>query len=245
MREIDEEKLHAYVDEALDPAGQRELEAYLAQHPEAANRVAAWRRQRQALHAQFDPVLAEPIPPRLMPPARPTRWLRHAAMLGWLGLGLILGWLARGNAPVPAPLASLPREAALAHAVYAPEVLHPVEVGAAQQAHLVKWLSKRLGRELTAPDLADQGFELMGGRLLPADDGPAAQFMYQDGQGRRLTLYVRLLSSAAADTAFRYERRNAVSVFYWVDGRFGYALSGEMEQSRLRQIATAIYHQLD
>ena len=39
------------------------------------------------------------------------------------------------------------------------------------------WLSRRLGRQLTAPDLAAQGFDLIGGRLLPASTGPAAQLM--------------------------------------------------------------------
>ena len=34
--------------------------------------------------------------------------------------------------------------------------------------------NKRLGHRLIAPDLAELGFRLMGGRLLPADSGPAA-----------------------------------------------------------------------
>lgn len=244
MPEMDEQRLHAYVDDALDATTRQEVEAYLARHPEAAARVAAWRRQKQALHALFDPVLAEPVPARLLPRAPAARWLRYAAMLAWLGLGVILGWLGRGAAPPTQPLASLPREAAVAHAVYAPEVLHPVEVEAARQAHLVQWLSKRLGRELFAPDLSSVGFQLVGGRLLPAQDGPAAQFMYQDDQGRRVTLYMRVLAGAAADTAFRYERRDGVSVFYWVDGRFGYALSGDLERGRLLELATAVYHRL-
>ncbi|MEJ5211677.1 MAG: anti-sigma factor, partial [Burkholderiales bacterium] len=124
---MDEQRLHAYVDDALDATTRQEVEAYLARHPEAAARVAAWRRQKQALHALFDPVLAEPVPARLLPRAPAARWLRYAAMLAWLGLGVILGWLGRGAAPPTQPLASLPREAAVAHAVYAPEVLHPVE----------------------------------------------------------------------------------------------------------------------
>ncbi|MEO1766606.1 anti-sigma factor family protein [Thiobacter aerophilum] len=244
MREIDEHSLHAYLDDALDGPRRAQVEAYLAQHPDAAARVSAWRHQKEALHALFDPVLEEPLPARLKPPARALPALRYAAMLGWLGVGAALGWLARGDAPAPGPLASLPREAAVAHVVYAPEVLHPVEVGAEQQAHLVKWLSKRLGAELNAPDLAPSGFHLMGGRLLPADDGPAAQFMYQDSQGRRLSLYVRVLSGTARETAFRFERKDGVSVFYWVDGRFGYALSGELDRARLLEIATSVYHQL-
>lgn len=244
MTEIDEQRLHAYVDDALDGSARQEVEAYLARHPEAAARVAAWRRQKQALHALFDPVLTEPVPARLLPRPPAARRLRYAAMLAWLGLGVILGWLGRGAAPAPQPLASLPREAAAAHVVYAPEVLHPVEVEATREVHLVQWLSKRLGRELPAPDLSRAGFQLVGGRLLPAQDGPAAQFMYQDDQGRRVTLYVRVLAGTTADTAFRYERRDGVSVFYWVDGRFGYALSGDLERSHLLELATAVYHQL-
>ena len=60
-----------------------------------------------------------------------------------------------------------------------------------QEAHLVAWLSKRLGTQLKIPQLSGLGFNLVGGRLLPGDQGPVAQFMYQDAQGQRLTLYVR------------------------------------------------------
>lgn len=65
-----------------------------------------------------------------------------------------------------------------------------MEVAADQEAHLVAWLSKRLGTPLKVPRLDTLGFGLVGGRLLPGDQGPVAQFMYQDGQGQRLTLYV-------------------------------------------------------
>ena len=34
------------------------------------------------------------------------------------------------------------RQASFAHAVYSPEIRHPVEVTAAEQDHLVQWLSK-------------------------------------------------------------------------------------------------------
>jgi len=51
-------------------------------------------------------------------------------------------------------------------------------------------LSKRLNRTLTIPSLHEYGFELVGGRLLPGEDGPAAQFMYQNANGERLTLYM-------------------------------------------------------
>jgi len=78
-------------------------------------------------------------------------------------------------------------DAIAAHRTYSVEVRHPVEVDAGQEAHIVQWLSKRLGHQLIVPDLTVAGFRLMGGRLLPAEDGPAAQFMYENGTGERLT----------------------------------------------------------
>ncbi len=44
-------------------------------------------------------------------------------------------------------------------------------------------------------------------------------------RGQRLTLYVRRDAQVAGASAFRYARENGIGVFYWIDGRFGYALS--------------------
>ena len=54
-------------------------------------------------------------------------------------------------------------DAIAAHRTFSVEVRHPVEVDAGQEAHLVQWLSKRLGRSLVVPDLAAAGFQLMAG----------------------------------------------------------------------------------
>jgi len=149
------------------------------------------------------------------------------------------------GAPAPEPrTAGLVRQAVLAHAVYVPEVRHPVEVGADQEAHLVQWLSKRLGTAVRVPDLQTAGFKLVGGRLLPGETGPAAQFMYQDGAGRRVTLYLRH-GSDPRETAFRYAREGNVSAFYWVDRGAGYALAGDLPREDLLALAEAAYRQLE
>lgn len=49
----------------------------------------------------------------------------------------------------------------------------------------------------------------------------------------------------ARETAFRFAREGDVRVFYWMDGRFGYALSGEVERARLLKIAEAVYRELN
>ena len=172
--------------------------------------------------------------------------LRYAAVAAWLAIGGSLGWYMHGYQQGRAAASvAFVHQAALAHAVYAPEVRHPVEVGADQEAHLTAWLSKRLGTSLKVPHLATAGYELVGGRLLPGNTGPAAQFMYQDARGQRLTLYVRSDKDDNQETAFRYAREENVGVFYWIDGPFGYALTGDLEKSELLRIAQLVYQQLN
>jgi anti-sigma factor RsiW len=64
--------------------------------------------------------------------------------------------------------------------------------------------------------------------------------MYEDEAGRRLTLYLRVMPDGR-DTAFRFVHERDVSAFYWVDGPFGYALTGPLPRERLLPIATIVY----
>jgi anti-sigma factor RsiW len=240
-------ELHAYVDGALDAETRRAVEAHLAQNPDDAARVEAYLAQKEALHARYDAVLDEPVPEALRLAAAQRTRPRYALAAGWMVVGIAVGWLAAHALTLPgkASVATLPRQAAVAHAVYVPEVRHPVEVGADQQEHLVRWLSKRLGTELKAPMLSPQGYELVGGRLLPGPQGAVAQFMYQDAKGRRLTLYVSRVAQDKGDTAFRFSREDDVSVFYWIDGTVAYALSGTMQREDLLAVANTVYRQLN
>ena len=257
---ITEADLHAYADGRLAPARRAEIEAWLAARPEDAERVAHYRESAAQLKTRYDTVLAEPVPPRLERAARgrPRRWLDGAwravaFAAGWTVLGAALGalaaWqIAATRQPLGAALDStaIARRAAVAHAVYSPEVRHPVEVGAEQEQHLVTWLSKRLGLKLKAPRLDEAGMSLVGGRLLPGEVGPVAQFMYQSDRGRRMTLYVRAESAPHRETAFRYARENNVGVFYWVEETCSYAIaSSDLSKEELLAVATMVYKQLE
>jgi len=195
----------------------------------------------------FEPVMTEPIPERMH--LRQPAWIAHAKAAILVGIGIAIGLMVSMVAPLSSDpslaTAQLPLRAARAHVVYASEVRHPVEVDATQQEHLVKWLSKRLGIDLKVPVLAREGFELLGGRLLPGNEGPVAQFMYQDQSGKRLTLYVTRPHKGDALTAFRFAQEGPVSVFYWMDSECGYALSGELDRPALAKVATAVYRQLE
>ena len=175
------EELHAYLDGELDATRTQAVEAWLEAEPDGRAALQAYRDQGAALHGAFDGVLSEALPARLLPHAHVRAWPGRmaAASLG-LALGTLLGWTLRdAREPVRSPM--LPRQAAVAHAVFVPEIRHPVEVSAKEEAHLVRWLSKRLGTAVRAPRLSAHGFELLGGRLLPESARPGAQFTVSPG----------------------------------------------------------------
>lgn len=246
---VSDNDLHAFVDGQLDEKRRREVAAYLAENTEAAARVAAYRAQNEALKVLFEPALSEPVPRRLGLPASSrralhARWAAAAAVL--LIAGGVLGWAGGGALrPAAAPIVAVARQAAIAHAVFTPQRLHPVEVTGDHEAHLVAWLSKVLGQPLRAPRLTDVGYALVGGRLLSSDDGPAAQFMYEDKSGRRLTLYAVSDPRQHGKTAFRYIEEKGIAVFYWIDGPLGYALAGRMSRAELLKVCDAVYAQLE
>lgn len=274
---ITEDDLHAYADGQLDAERQFEVAAWLQRHPEAQAKIAHWQAQSLALHSAFDRVLDEAIPASQISLLRQVRlnssshW--HTALWRyWLwptvtaSLGLLLG-LGFARAPQQESLfkffsanratvqpqnnvQQLVQGALLAHATYAGEKRHPVEVVVAEKEHLISWLSKRLGKPLHAPDLTANGFELLGGRLLPATaDNPGngvAQFMYQNAAGQRLTLYVKPSpAKQPPQTAFAFTQQDKLNMFYWIDGPLGYALSGEISKTELQSVADQVYQQLE
>lgn len=261
MNEITESTLHAWFDGDLPPEQAAAVDAALRADPQRAALVRLWHADREALRAQFDAMLQEPLPPRLTqlvvqggsPRWRAALWVAGIASV--FALGGSAGWFAAaslGGPPGQAAAGEWLQRAAVAHAIYVPEKRHPVEVSVAQNqdGHLARWLTKRLDVPVKLFDLQAQGFELVGGRLLPDTRGPSAQLMYEDAQGKRVTCYLRRADSGPADpalAAFRYERRGDLGMFYWIEGHgaaaTGYALVGDLPREQLLALATAISEQ--
>ena len=256
MDPIDDVLLSAWLDGELDgpehAAEHARVEAWLREHPEDATRVRLWSADGQALRSRLAPLLDEPVPDALRQmvtrsQGRP-RWAMAAAICGTFVLGGLVGaglmWQAqerRGTTLVAAAPAGWVQRAALAHSVYVPEPRHAVEVKA-QEEHLARWLTKRIDVPVKLFDLRAQGFELVGGRLLPDGSGKSAQLMYQDTQGLRVTVYLRK-PEQGTPAAFRYEQQGELGLFYWVESGAGYALVGPLPREQLLALAQAIYQQ--
>lgn len=248
MTAIENWALHAYADGELEGQERDEVERRLADDPEARRLLEAIRREKEALHSAYDGVLDEPVPPGLLAatqpgPARRAPWAAMAAAVALLALGASGGWLA-GQWNGASPMESLAQKARVAYGVYSVEVRHPVEVPGDQKDHLQAWLSKRIGEPIRIPDLSAQGYTLLGGRLLTADDKPAGQLMYEDANKQRLAIFLTR-NAKKQEASMRVDEAVGVISCYWLDEHLGMAITGEMPRERMLALADEIYRQVD
>lgn len=258
--DVTDSDLHGFVDGQLDPETRARVEEWLTQNPEDAARVREWQSQKDLLHEAFDDVLEEPMPPAMEarlsgatgddgPDDGPDggraynigarAWMRAAAAVLVFVAGIGVGWMIRGQT-VPADGAQFVRQAISAHVVYVKERRHAVEVWAKEERHLVAWLSNKLKHRIKAPDLTGVGFRLVGGRLVADEGSPAAQFMFEDTTGRRVTLYTRR-DREGAETSFRFVGRGDVSAFYWIGKPLAFALIGDMKREELLSLSRIVF----
>lgn len=270
INSIDEDDFQAFVDGQLSPEACRTVMTYLASHPDESERMNEYHKLSEDLHRRFDEVLYEPLPKRLRVDTyrqdrswkeRIRSWFdldmqsfvpRMAAVAVLMTASLGTGWWLKAGdieRSRETPAMSFARQAASAHQLFAPDLRHPVEFGADQQDSLMLWLTERLGQQVHAPSLQDIGFMLVGGRLLPAAGTPAAQLMYENPDNRRITLYIRERWQAplttAADGSVSYFAEGSLSMVYWVEGPFAYALIGEMDREQLFATAKTIRQQVE
>jgi anti-sigma factor RsiW len=249
---VTEDELHAYVDNELPAERRGDVEAWLAAHPDDAERVRSWRAMADALHARYDSVANEPVPKRLeleqlMRP--PRKWVFGAIAASLLAFvaGGGAGWLVHGAAATPSSFQSFTADALEAYRLYVVEVRHPVEVPGSEKAHLQQWLTKRCGWEVLAPELGATGLKLVGGRLLPGPTGPASFLMYESPSGERFTVYTAKASTEATQMRYATQERDGSKdgAMFWADRGVGYVVSGTSDRERLSQVARLVYDQTE
>lgn len=255
--EVTDALLLGFADRKLTDTERVAVERYLAQHPDKAAEVAHWQRQNEALQALFSPVASEPVPARLDPHAisRTTaansnfRWPQMAAAaVVLIAIGSSIGWFGRDVLLPPESASGILIESAVtAHALFVKEKRHAVEVAAADKDHLLSWLSNRIARPIESPDLANEGFALVGGRLLPeipySEAGPAAQLMYENAAAERVTVYI---TAALPDggAAYEFTTHDALDAFYWANDAITCTVVGDLPEAQMQTVARKVYQQL-
>ncbi|MFF2321402.1 anti-sigma factor family protein [Agrobacterium sp. NPDC058088] len=250
---VTEADLLSYVDGQLDAQRLGAVRAHLASNLADARKVTMWQQQNATLTALYGPVDTNIVPDRL-DVYRIERRVRleradwrnmAAAAVLILAVGMTGGWFGRGLMFEVTEPASIVADATQAHKLFASDVLHPVEVRAdgGDPQNLPKWLSKRLDRKVNIPDLTRHGLSLVGGRVLPGSEGPAAQLMYEDKGGQRVTLYI-VAAADSSDTAMRRSSVGSLETVSWDDEMIRCALVGNLPSDRMDAIAKDTYQQL-
>lgn len=241
---VTEEELHAYVDGVLPADRIAAVESYLAANPAEAAKIAEWRALNSAIRARYGPIADEPVPGRLQLESillRASGVRRKVAIAAAVALviGAAGGWFARDYFSVESDrqIARALADAAIeAHRLYINEVRHPIEVRA-DEAHLLPWLSRRVGSPVRAPDLGDEGLKLLGGRLLP---GPTALIMYEGASGDRVTITCAR-SRREGRTAFKWRTTGEIGALAWFESGLAFVVAGPAERERLDRIARRVY----
>lgn len=250
---ISETDLHAYIDGGLDDERMRAIEAYLDEHPEEAERVRAYARQRLEIARYLDaemrikPLRTERLARRLSQ-ALTLRTARPWLIRGLAACLLVsLGWGARdiGVSPLVAALPVFANEASEAHETVAGLDLPLSEVLRAEPMKLVNYLARHDQADLPVRALSLDGLLVRGAQLVPWDEGTALQFVFEKADGgQRVTLFVAV-PSKAAHLEPRPVTLKGVPMVYWQSGRLAFALSGDLPETVLSAYAAHIEHETE
>jgi anti-sigma factor RsiW len=257
-RDFSERDVHLALDGELPAEDRMAFDLWLKANPEMAAKSARYTADAEALRAAFAGVLSEPVPPRLAKallgeagarrPLFSSRWWMAAAAALLLAAGGAAGYLtgSAGTGIENPARDQLAEEAIAAHVVYAAEKRHAVEVPASDKDHMETWLSNRIGLRLVTPDLAPDGFHLVGGRLLPAGPHKAAMLLYEDEAGNRLSLFITAEAAQGKDNGkgTYAEAADGPHAVYWLDKGYGCAVVATLPAGRLDAVATSAYRQL-
>lgn len=246
--------IHLALDGELSGDDRADFEHWLDAHPDMKALSARFERDRAMLAAALAPMLDEPVPSRLTKTAqgeaKPRRsWnalFRSAAAAAvLLAIGGAGGYLVAVNGWTSAAGAGdrFADNAIAAYITYAADQAHAVEVGGGDKHYLDSWLSKRIGMKVVAPDLAAEGFTLLGGRILPAGHDVAALLVYKDAASNQLSIYVTGAGEAKVKGTYAAEEGGPTAI-YWLDLRYGCAIVGSLPSERLAAVARSAWNQM-
>ena len=244
-RPVQEDELHAYVDDRLDPDRRAAVERHLAGDAALRQRVEDWRIQAETLRTVLAFKAQEPVPAALGLPslAEHRRGLRRraefmrvaASVVLALGVGGAFGWLAHGPRR-PSEIARLGMEATAAYRVFAMDRRAASDLPTNDPVVLADWLSQNLGRRIAVPNLAASGFFPVGARMLAAMYGPAAVLLYENAANQPMIVYVQPMRRGD-ETAMQSLAADGGNGYAWINDQVGFSVLSNAAPGRLHAIA--------
>lgn len=246
---VGDDDLHAYVDGFLDGAAQIRVERHLSAHPEAAARVAAWQANAAGLRRALSSKAGETVPDALdlanlvstRGPYNRRGWGIVAGIAAAFLAGTGAGWLGRGSDELHG-LASLTRQAAVAQRVFSSDP-GAFDRNGKSAAMPVGYEGSSTGQVVQAPDLSAAGYALVGGRLVPTEQGSAAFFVYRNRANQRIGVLVRLMIGIDTDAPLRAVPALGMTGYAWSRNGIGVSLVSASQGSNLRPIAERLRDQ--
>ncbi|HTV71085.1 MAG TPA: anti-sigma factor [Rhizobiaceae bacterium] len=244
--------IHMALDGELPGDERDDFQHWLDTNPDMKALNGRFEADRDMLGAAFAGVLDEPLPARILEQLSDGAAPRRRAAVWWQAIAAAILLLIGGSGGYIAGLAGLgtgdgqgnqlAEGAIAAHEIYSNERRHAVEVAATEKDHLGSWLSNRIGLTLVIPDLSEEGFELLGGRLLPNGEGAAALLLYEDKNGQRVSVYVT--DQSTTKSKGKYEAEDGATAVYWLDRGYGCAIVGVLPKERIDAVARDAWRQL-
>lgn len=268
---FDPELLSAYVDDQLDEATRLKLARYLAEHPQAAAKVEAYRDQNEALQRMAEQRAAEAMPQRFRDlvlgskageKAPRSHWWRKTGLplgaVAILILSAYAGWLVRGALSQRQMLEqaneSFVQQAVSAYNLYSQSGMSPTSgVQDNDLSKFAAWFKQNLGTDVDLPRLKPKQYKVVAARILPSVDGTAGQVVFTaHNSGKAVAWYFQVSSSrseavttgankAENSTQPQYRSVDNVSVDYWQAGNVHYALVSSQDHNTLRSLTQSLW----
>jgi anti-sigma factor RsiW len=240
MTHDDELRLHAYLDGELGATESVEFERRLADDAELRKSLAELRAigeriRSQARYHEAPPQMRARILARMRrsEPRRRDRFVLWPALAaGAMATVLVGAWLA------PTLIRQVvgwepPLQEVLDDHLRANLGTHWVDVASSDRHTVKPWLSAHLGFSPNVPDLSEQGFTLIGGRLDVLDAKPVAALVYQ----RRQHMISVFVWPGEPVVASQSAQRRGYHIIGWGANGLTYWAVSDLNESELRDFA--------
>lgn len=230
--------MQALLDGELDAESSLALERRIAAEPELANHYAKLQALKQRIAGLPKPRVSRAFHDRIAKIATPLRrrWVEN-----WQALAASILVTAMLSSSATYVLTARNDSAAMLEVIASSHrrsllAATPFDVASSDRHTVKPWLDARLGLSPPAPDLAAQGFALVGGRIEVIAGKPVPSLVYRHNEHLISLVAIPREAGTAAEPQ-RSIQANGLRIEGWSDPAFTYWAVSDMEPAELQAFA--------